>query len=362
MSALVANQLPLTLGDRRRVLRSCCQTIIVLLLVLIWGNAIFGSPLRDYRERVKKAISSLDLLHEIEELPPSQRDVFVLTNLRLVREALPRKETVEWNGTNFLTDNSWLDDELKEFEKISASDRAPVLDRILEQLQALEERLEEIDKTVGSTSPSKSELNARLAAILHRPEYAKAVKEESALSRLLRRLFKWISNLVPKRRPLDPSGASAVSKVAQIFVVVIALAGIAYVLHMFGPRFLRHRQAKKKRKPQARVVLGERLEPDQSAADLLAEAEALARAGDLRGAIRRGYIALLVELADRKIISLAQHKTNRDYLRAVREVQNLYRNLETLTNNFEQHWYGLVPASESDWVAFRAGYRRALQE
>jgi hypothetical protein len=178
----------------------------------------------------------------------------------------------------------------------------------------------------------------------------------------LRRLFKWISDLFPKRRPLDPSGASAVLRLAEIFVVAIALAGIAYGLRMFGPRVWRKRQAKKKSKAQARVVLGERLEPDQSAADLLAEAEALARAGDQRGAIRRGYIALLVELADRRIISLAQHKTNRDYLRAVREVKNLYRNLETLTNNFEQHWYGLVPASESDWAAFRAGYKRALQE
>src|SRR5258708_15841261 len=123
---------------------------------------------------------------------------------------------------------------------------------------------------------------------------------------------------------------------------------------------MRYRSARKKIKAEARVVLGERLEPDQSASDLLAEAEALARAGDLRGSIRRGYIARLVELADRKIISLAQYKTNRDYLRSVRELHRLYPNMKALTNNFEQHWYGSVAAQEDDWAAFRAGYKEAI--
>jgi len=83
----------------------------------------------------------------------------------------------------------------------------------------------------------------------------------------------------PKENQSTPVGR-AISRLAQIVVVLIALAAIAYVLRMFLPRFLRNRKAGKRVKPQARVVLGERLEPDQSAADLLAEAEALARAGD----------------------------------------------------------------------------------
>jgi hypothetical protein len=235
-----------------------------------------------------------------------------------------------------------------------------VLDRILERLQALEARLEEIDKVVTSSAPDKNEMNERLAAILHRSEYARAVKEESALSRLTRRLVEWILSLFGKRRQVSPGSANIMSLLAQIFVVTIALAALAYALRMLVPRFLGRRKGKKTSKPRARVVLGERLEPDQSAADLLAEAEALARAGDLRGAIRRGYIALLIELADRKILSLAQHKTNRDYLRAVREIKSLHRNMEALTNNFERHWYGVVPADESDWVAFRAGYKEAI--
>jgi hypothetical protein len=107
-------------------------------------------------------------------------------------------------------------------------------------------------------------------------------------------------------------------------------------------------------------VLGERLEPEASATDLLTEAEALVRKGEIRAAIRKTYIALLVELGDRKIISLAQHKTNRDYLRSVSHVPALYSNMGGLTNSFERHWYGFEETSLTDWQSFKSGYLAAL--
>ncbi len=103
-----------------------------------------------------------------------------------------------------------------------------------------------------------------------------------------------------------------------------------------------------------------RLDPDQTSFDLLSEADALARRGELRAAIRKAYIALLLELGDRKIISLAQYKTNRDYLRAVRNIEPIYGNVKQLTDSFELHWYGLAQATENDWLSFRAAYKEAL--
>jgi len=64
---------------------------------------------------------------------------------------------------------------------------------------------------------------------------------------------------------------------------------------------------------------------------------------------------------NRKIVSLAQHKTNRDYLNAVRERVHLYSSMRQLTNSFELHWYGFQPPAESDWNEFRAGYQKALR-
>ncbi|CAN5138744.1 hypothetical protein BH20ACI1_BH20ACI1_08010 [soil metagenome] len=108
------------------------------------------------------------------------------------------------------------------------------------------------------------------------------------------------------------------------------------------------------------MILGERLSENETAQNLFNQAEQLAREGDLRGAIRKGYIALLCELSDRKIIGLAQHKTNRDYLRDVRTKRELYENMNGLTSNFERHWYGFDNAEITDWEEFRQNYKKAV--
>jgi Domain of unknown function (DUF4129) len=157
---------------------------------------------------------------------------------------------------------------------------------------------------------------------------------------------------------MQPGTGRALSGIAQIVVIALSVALVAFLVWRFLPRFLSSR-GKKKTRREARIVLGEKLEADQTAADLLEQAEALARAGDLRGAIRKAYIALLCELGDRKIISLAQHKTNRDYLASVRHRVTLYQTMRNLTTRFERHWYGFVPPAASDWAEFRVGVRSA---
>jgi hypothetical protein len=136
---------------------------------------------------------------------------------------------------------------------------------------------------------------------------------------------------------------------------------LVYVGKILLTRFDRSRKRKTPKKRKARIVLGERLEPEQTSSDLLSEAEALARSGDLRAAIRKAYIALLVELGDRKVISLAQHKTNRDYLNSLRNIPQLHSRMRGLTDSFERHWYGFAQATPNDWQDFRAGYLSALQ-
>ena len=201
-----------------------------------------------------------------------------------------------------------------------------------------------------------------MAEILQRPEYARKVKAENPINSLIERLLKWISSWFPKPKPISPGSASFISTIVVWFVTILALVIVTLVLTLAIKRVFRGgRRPKRKTKAKARIVLGEQLEPDQSAVDLLSEAEALARRGELRAAIRRAYIALLVELGDRKIISLAQYKTNRDYLRAVREIEPLYGNVKQLTDSFELHWYGLAQATETDWLAFRSGYHQALR-
>jgi hypothetical protein len=234
-----------------------------------------------------------------------------------------------------------------------------MLARIAERLQAIDDRLKEMPGN-GANSSDKDANKGKLTEILRRPEYVQTTAPEgSALERLLERFLRWLGSLFPKTKAIQPGGSPFISALAQILIVGICVAAIALLIWRYGPRLVGGRR-KKKAKREARIVLGERLEPDQSAADLLAQAEALAREGNLRAAIRKAYIALLCELGDRKIISLAQSKTNRDYLNSVRDKAGLYISMRKLTQSFELHWYGFVPVGENDWNEFRNGYRTVV--
>ncbi len=338
-----------------------CRFLFAVSFLFLPVPAVCAIPINEYHRHIRQAVTALDTLAQTNETEDSSAyETRRAETIRGVRSLLPQAETVEWRAASFTVDNSWLHHELDKYVTAPASERAELLSRVTERLQSLEERIAEIEMPGSSHIANKAEESRKLAEILQRPEYARKVKQESALGRLVAQFFKWLQSLFPKPKPISPGSAGVFSKIAQVFVIVLALGVLAFVVKLFLPRLLRSRRSKRKTKPEPRIVLGEKLEPDQSALDLLAEAEALALRGELRAAIRKAYIALLVELGERKILSLAQHKTNRDYLRAVRDVQPLYGNVKQLTDSFERHWYGLAQATETDWLAFRSAYKQAL--
>jgi hypothetical protein len=331
-----------------------------LLFLMCCSTMGLASTLDDYRNRVRQAVTAIDTLAQVDETetPFDYRNRANNTIAR-VKATLAESEQVEWDGITITVDNRWLHRELEKFGSAGEQQDRELLNSISQRLQSIEERLSDIENAARS-GLTKDQAREKLAEILKRQEYAKNAAQASALTRLIRDLIKWLEGLFPKPKPLTPGGASLFTQIAQIFVILLALVVIAYVIKTFAPRVLNLHKARKKTKSEARIVLGETLEPDQSAGDLLADAEALARQGDIRAAIRKAYIALLVEMGDRKLISLAQYKTNRDYLRAVRGLEPLYENLKGLTDSFERHWYGFASATEDDWAAFRSGYRKAL--
>lgn len=331
-----------------------------VILLMCLGNA-GAATLAEYRHRISEGLVAIQQLQLTNTNGDSLREQSRRTTVARLRALLPARETVLFEGKTITVDNSWLHEGLDEYEKRLGSPTRSnqALAHIGERLLALGQRLDE--KQNGTNAASKDEAKGRLAEILRRTEYSKQAAEGSAIGRLWDRFLRWLASLFPKTKPIQPGTSRALSGIAQIVVIGVALVGIAFLIWKFLPRYLRNRTRKKKPKREARVVLGERLEPDQTAADLLAQAEALARNGDLRAAIRKAYIAFLCELGDRKVISLAQHKTNRDYLNSVREKGALHSTMRGLTNSFEVHWYGFVAPGENDWNEFRQKYQQALK-
>jgi hypothetical protein len=161
--------------------------------------------------------------------------------------------------------------------------------------------------------------------------------------------------------PTETSSFQGLPFFLQILIYGAVIALIGFLIYKFAPYLITRFQMREKREKRERVILGEKIGINETPDNLFSEAERMAQAGDLRGAIRKGYIALLCELSDRKIIGLSKNKTNRDYLRAVRKRRELYQNMHGLTNNFERHWYGFQKAEESDWNEFKDGYQKAVK-
>jgi hypothetical protein len=330
--------------------------------LIVFGSGCFSlchaATLGDYSTRLSHALDTIQRLQTHNENSTPRGELASMAVALHIKAELPLHEQVLITGQTITVDNRWLHEALDDYLKQkSQAEQNIQLNAIAERLRAILERVDELKQS--STGAAKDESKARLAEILRRPEYNQKAAEGSALTRLWEAFIRWLISLFPRTKSLQPGSTRILSRIAQIVVVAISVGAIALFVWRFAPRYFRNRR-KKRKKREARIILGERLEPDQTASDLLAQAEALARAGDLRAAIRKGYIALLCELGDRKVISLAQHKTNRDYLRAVRDQPPLFESMRNLTNSFELHWYGLVPARDIDWTTFRSSYQRAL--
>jgi hypothetical protein len=325
-----------------------------------------AAPFAQYQQRVYEANLKIDdlIVSLSEDKIPDEKRV-----LNEVRILLPPTETVEWSGKIVNVDNRWLHQLLDQYQNlgappIAAKDaklRRQILNEVGERLHSLQSRLGEISEARTTPARDMDADKGRLNAILHRKEFAEKA-QDSAFRRLLQRFLEWLQSFLPRMKPLPTnSGASSLIVLARLIIYGLIVALIVFVFWRFVLPLLKRRAGRRKREStEARIVLGERLAADESAASLLREADALARAGDWRGAIRKAYIALLCELGDRKIVRLAQHKTNRDYLRDVRERRALYGEMELLTENFERHWYGFIEATANDWTNFRAHCQSAI--
>jgi Domain of unknown function (DUF4129) len=340
--------------------RSAVLAVLLSILLFVCPARVAAIPISEYEQNIKNAIVSLEeLVTDDEEEIPDDYEEQLNQALAEIRGTLPRNQTVESDGEVYNVDNTWLHQSLEELRQ--EANRSERIEQIIARLTAMDTRVVERQQQT-QTLESKDAAKQRLETILARPEYASSVQGPNALTRLWRDFLEWIKKFLPKPRTTQPGAGAWLEGVAKILVIIAAAALVGFLCRLLIGRFKRTKKIKPPRKKEPRIVLGERLEPEQTASGLLSEAEALARNGDLRAAIRKAYIALLVELGDRKIISLAQHKTNRDYLNALRGLPPLHSRMRGLTDSFERHWYGFAEANQTDWQNFREGYLAALHK
>ena len=331
------------------------SSILFLVLLATFAGA---ADISDYQQRIRSARDEIQKLlanladEEAGNDPyPSNEEVF-----DEIRELIPAEESVSTPNGDINTNNRWLIDRLRVAEdEDDLVKRAEILNEIDGRLAAIGVETQML-LNADAAERSKDEDKRRLAEILSRPEYQKPPAkepEESALARWIRQFLQWLETYLPKfgdGAAPDLSGGVTVVQYMLIGLIILLLGFLAFKLApLFAPRFRR----KPKEEKESRVILGETIHEDVSSSDLFSDAERLAREGDLRGAIRKGYVALLCEMSDRKLIGLARHKTNRDYLRDVKSRREIHQDMTGLTGSFERHWYGSQDAKTEDWEEFR---------
>lgn len=341
----------------------------ILFCAIVWSLcsfSVFAIDLNKYRQKITEVRDTIrGLAFTDSELSETANIRFEREIIKEIQKKLGQTEKVELQGASFEVNHSWVFDKLNQFDKepYKSKNRTLIIDETVQRLSALETKLTELEKQEISNR-TKNENKQKLDEILRRPEYQKPTEqEESFLRRKWREFWEWVRQMFPSPdvKPSDVSeGVQPISSFLQIVLYVVVLGLIGFVIYRFAPFFLNKIKTRDKLKKTTRVILGETIAAEETSHNIFAQAENLAQEGNLRGAIRKGYIALLCELSDRKIIGLARYKTNRDYLRDVRKRKEIFSEMNTLTTSFEKNWYGLNPTEEKDWEEFKQTYKQTV--
>lgn len=346
---------------KQKFIRLClalCVALFAASSVCAVSPAEYGTALRNARELVGEML--IELAEAEAGIAPFDHGPEDTADLRNI---LPVAIKIESPNGTIEVSFQWLHAELDAFDKTSdLQEQALILTEIEERLTTLAWSHDQV-QTSAAKALSKDEEKQKLNEILSREEFQKPEPpKESLLEQWLMKIGDWISSFFPKRAPsAETPSIGSITSILQIGLIVIVLAIVAFGIYKLAPLLFPALKRKRKEKRSDRVILGEVIEADRSASSLFAEAEDLARNGELRDAIRKGYIAALCELSDKKVIGLARHKTNRDYLKDVRKNAELHSNLKGMTASFEDHWYGSAPGAQSAWAEFRQRYSEAIK-
>jgi len=336
-----------------------------LLLLSSVGASVFcaGTAMLDnYKSRLDRSVKRLDGVATADDYDTvPQFSSAVIDAARFVRLELPEHEFVQAENVTIEVDNSWLSPPLADLERTDIEPRTKEknIQSIVARLKALQEATL-VENVAPSGAPDKDSEKAKLAEIKRRKEFSDTERKDPFWKKYWNQFWEWLRRILNKNAPAAVKGAPTVSLYARYLLYGLILLAVLFIVWKLLPFWNVARKREKLSIAGERSVLGEQLGPGQTPADLLAEAEALAHRGEMRAAIRKAYVALLFELADRKLLKLEKNKTNRDYLQNIQKRESLYGEVTYMTGRFERHWYGLAPASEQDWSDFRGKYDQAL--
>ena len=176
--------------------------------------------------------------------------------------------------------------------------------------------------------------------VFTRPEYQWVERRQPFkwLWQLIVRFFDWLSRF----NDTHPVGSAMLTSVAVVVLVVI-LVHLGYTIW----RVVRSA-------PDAAAGAGPGGGPVYDAAQHLALAEELARAGRYAEALGHRFLAVILELDRAEALRFHASKTPAEYLSEVRLDSTGRQSFAVLVGRLYRHLFGALPCAESDYREFGA--------
>lgn len=156
--------------------------------------------------------------------------------------------------------------------------------------------------------------------------------------------------------PWPDFNMQALGNMLQILAILLAIALIGYGVY----RMMQEPRNKRIARDGALITV-DNLETYLHETDLdRFLREALARQ-DFAQAVRIYFLQLIKQLSNSGAIHWSKEKTNRDYLREMRQHPQ-YDRFQRLTRSFERIWYGNIPLNAADFALLEPQFKEALQQ
>jgi hypothetical protein len=273
-----------------------------------------------------------------------------------IRDAEPYPGSGHWLArlqrlASRLEDGDWFRRALDGFAARDREGALQVVDTVLRRLALMEATPDEIRAQLRKQGPTHSR---ERAAEKKADEADKKQRDEDRDRDRDRRPG------VRERTPVAPSPAwGGLGQIGWGILAALIVGVVGFALW----KYLQWRREQQARKPAAAPAVvqqqAEALPPpdERSAAELWRRAEAAARAGDFRQALRWMYLAVLFLLDTRQLLRYEATRTNGEYLRQLRRSEHapptVHEPFQMLTDRFDTSWYGSAATEDGDYREFR---------
>ena len=332
-----------------RLLKLCLLNLwrdslwLAFLLLLSAATLRAQSPSRtltltEYRAELEEATTRL------ESIPATASDTDILVVIKELDEILTTIAAVEFPTGEQVQTASLLTDlaQLPPEDLAQDAETQPPREIALARLHGT---LVQIDTSIHDETAARLAL---LDKILARPEFNTPVS-------LLDRFLQWLENLIRDLLPESQSGTGAgwlalLARLLPWIITIVLVAVLIWLLSYWLQRFLRSFVT------DSRVdALGSDDLP-RTAAEAREQARTAAESGHYRDAVRRLYLAALLQLSEHQLIPYERSLTNREVLVRVAPDSPIRPHLEPVIATFDQVWYGV---REPDHATFTA-YEQAI--